>query len=156
MIWATRLLFMVNKDSTKNTSRRVNGFFYGLFMDNDILRKLGITPTGAHRAYVDDYRLVIGNRATLVSMPGTRAYGMVYALTHDDLETLYSGPGLDQYRPEAVITHLLDGGDLPALCFNLVEAPASGESNAAYAEKLQDALGKLNFPTDYIVSISQP
>ncbi len=53
---------------------------------------------------------------------------MVFALTHDDLERLYAAPSLEEYRPEAVVAHSLEGKTLPALCDNLREAPEPGEA----------------------------
>lgn len=136
------------------TDRRVDGFFYGLFMDDDILRQSQVAAVKPRRAYVDDYALLIGRRATLVPVAGARAYGMVFALTHDEVKKLYSAPGLEDYRPEAVIAHDLEGGTLPALCYNLPEAPGPDEANADYAARLRAALGKLDFPPDYIASVS--
>ena len=98
------------------TGRRIDGFFYGLFMDRDILRHSQVEAAQPRRAYVNGYALVIGNRATLVPAPRARSYGMVFALTHDDMDRLYSGPDLEGYRPEAVIAHTLDGGALPVAC----------------------------------------
>jgi hypothetical protein len=134
--------------------RRIDGFFYGLFMDSEILRKSQVAAMNPRRAYVEDYALRIGRRATLVPTPGARAYGMVFSLTHAELETLYSAPGLDQYRPEAIITHSMVGETLPALCYNLSEAPGPDETNNEYAERLRTVLRKLEFPPEYIASIS--
>lgn len=134
--------------------RRVDGFFYGLFMDVDILRKSGVAPMNVRRAYVDDFGLRIGNRATLLPLPGARSYGMLIALTHAELERLYAAPGLDAYRPEAVLAHCLDGGFAPALCYNLVAAPRADEKNSAYAAKLQALLGHLGFPAEYVRSVT--
>ena len=136
------------------TDRRVDGFFYGLFMDADILRESRILPERPRRAFVEGFRLLIGQRATLVPVPGARAYGMVFALTHDDLESLYGVPGLEQYRPEAVLAQSLEGEALPALCYNLREAPGPDEANPDYAARLRAALCKLDFPPDYIASVS--
>lgn len=139
------------------SSRRVDGFFYGLFMDVEVLRRAGARPTGARRAYVADFALRIGARATLVPSPGARAYGMLIALTHGELDTLYGAPGLEVYRPEAVSTRLLDDGGegeaVPALCFNLVEAPAPDERNPDYARRLQKVLRDLGFPAEYVDSV---
>jgi hypothetical protein len=134
--------------------RRVDGFFYGLFMDLDVLRNSGVTPESALPAYVDDFALRIGNRATLVPSPGARAYGMLIALTHSELQRLYSAPGLEPYRPEAVLAHPFDGGSIPALCYNLVEPPAADEHNPTYAVRLQKTLRNLGFPAEYIDSVS--
>ncbi len=79
---------------------------------------------------------------------------MVFALTHEELERLYTAPGLEAYRPEAILAHLLDGDTLPALCYNLRKAPSAGEANAQYAARLREALGRLDFPPDYIASVS--
>ena len=98
------------------TDRRIDGFFYGLFMDSDILRQSQVRAVSPRRAYVDGYRLRIGRRATLVPTPGARAYGMVFALTHDELEKLYGAPGLEEYRPEAVLALSMEGDAVPALC----------------------------------------
>jgi hypothetical protein len=78
--------------------RRVDCFFYGLFMDGDVLRENGVTPTAPRRAYAEDYGLRIGERATLERSSGHRAYGMISGLTESELERLYSASGLGQYR----------------------------------------------------------
>ena len=136
------------------TDRRIDGFFYGLFMDSDILRENQVVAVSPRRAYVDDYALRIGRRATLVPTSGARAYGMVFALTHDELDKLYTAPGLEQYRPEAILAHSLDGETLPALCYNLREAPGPDEANAEYAARLRATLSRLDFPPEYVSSIS--
>ncbi len=134
--------------------RRIDGFFYGLYMDADLLRESKVEPVNPRRAYVDDFALRIGQRATLLPSAGARAYGMLMALTHAELERLYTAPGLEQYRPEAVLAQPLDGAPVPALCYNLREAPAPHERNPDYAARLQRVLAKLGFPPAYIASVS--
>ena len=134
--------------------RRIDGFFYGLYMDADLLRESKVEPVNPRRAYVDDFALRIGQRATLLPSAGARAYGMLMALTHAELERLYTAPGLEQYRPEAVLAHSLDGAPVPALCYNLREAPAPHQRNPDYAARLQRVLAKLGFPPSYIASVS--
>lgn len=136
------------------SERRVDAFFYGLFMDKDILSESKVVPLDARHAYVDDFALRIGQRASLIPLPGQRAYGMLFALTFSELQALYSAPGLDQYRPEAVLARGLNGGQWPALCYNLPEAPRSDERNPEYAARLRASLRKLNFPSDYVACIS--
>jgi hypothetical protein len=136
------------------SDRRIDVFFYGLFMDIDILREAGVAPLNPRRAYVDDFALRIGQRATLVPSAGSRAYGMLFALTRSELERLYTAPGLEQYRAEAVLAQSLEGKPAPALCYNLREAPQAHERNPEYAARLQRALRKLDFPQEYIESVS--
>ena len=136
------------------SDRRIDAFFYGLFMDLEILRESGVAPINPRRAYVDNVALLIGERATLVPSAGARAYGMLFALTHSELDRLYAAPGLEQYRPEAVLAHPLEGPPTPALCYNLRETPRPHERNPEYAARLQRALSKLDFPPEYVASVS--
>jgi hypothetical protein len=133
--------------------RRIDAFFYGLFMDESILRQSGVTPVNSRRAYVSDFALRIGKRSTLVPVAGSKAFGMLMALTHAELELLYNAPGLEHYRPEAVVANTLDGASVPALCYNLREAPGPGGGNAEYAQRLRGVLRALGFPSEYIESI---
>ena len=136
------------------SDRRIDAFFYGLFMDADVLSESGVAPTNPRRAYVEDFALRIGHRATLVPSVGSRAYGMLFALTHSEVERLYTAPGLEHYRPEAVLALPLEGTPAPALCFNLREAPSPHERNPEYAARLQRALSKLDFPQQYVAGVS--
>jgi hypothetical protein len=79
------LLPLLEFKKANMSERRVDGFFYELFMDVAVLGKSGVIPVNPRRAYVNDFALRIGNRATLVSSPGARAYGMLIALTHSEL-----------------------------------------------------------------------
>jgi Gamma-glutamyl cyclotransferase, AIG2-like len=136
------------------SDRRIDGFFYGLYMDLEVLREAGVAPSNPRRAYVDNFALRIGQRATLLPSAGTRVYGMLYALTHAELERLYTAPGLEHYRPEAVLALPLGGTPTPALCYNLRVAPRPQERNPNYAERLRRALTKLDFPPEYIASVA--
>ena len=135
--------------------RRVDGFFYGLFMDTELLSQSQITASNPRRAYLDGFALHIGRRATLVPTPGGRAYGMVFALTHADLAKLYNAPGLEDYRPEAVQVQIMEGETLPALCYNLLDEPSPDEANSEYAARLKAVLTKLGFPLEYIDALGE-
>ena len=135
------------------SDRRIDCFFYGLFMDVDVLRQSNVVPSNPRRAYVEGFALRIARRATLVPSPGGRAYGMLIALTHAELERLYTAPGLEEYCPEAVLAQPLAGTPAPALCYLLPRGPALHDRNPEYAARLQRALEKLNFPAAYIASI---
>jgi hypothetical protein len=133
--------------------RQIDGFFYGLFMDTQVLLEAGAKPSNFRRAYVNDFALRIGQRATLVPSPGARAYGMLISLTHAELDRLYSAPGLEVYRPEAVVAHPYEGEAVPALCYNLVQAPEPHERNPEDARRLRGVLESLGFPAEYVDSV---
>jgi hypothetical protein len=131
----------------------VDAFFYGLYMDDTMLRGAGVTPHAPRKARADGYALKIGKRATLVKAPGSSAWGMVYALMPDDLAKLYGGPGLEVYRPEEIEVTLENRAIIPARVYNLSHPPAPDERNPEYAEKLRAAMTRMGFPAGYIASI---
>jgi hypothetical protein len=137
------------------SNRRIDVFFYGLFMDIDILRQAHVAPLDPRPAYVEDFALRIGQRAALVPAAGGRVYGMLFALTDSELERLYVAPGLEQYRPETVLAHIIGGAAAPAVCYNLREAPRTHERNPEYAARLERVLRKLGFPQAYVASVRE-
>lgn len=133
--------------------RRIEVFFYGLFMDETLLRGKGLSPSGRARARVENFRLVVGRRATLAPCEGAEAHGLVYSLTHAELDALYSEASVGAYRPEAVRALLDDGTSVPALCFNLPAPPAPGEQDPLYASKLRSLAARVGLPPAYVASI---
>jgi Gamma-glutamyl cyclotransferase, AIG2-like len=133
--------------------RTIDVFFYGLFMDEDLLRAKGVMVTAMRPASVQGFELRIGNRATLVPEKSSRVFGMVASLSHTQLELLYSEPSVQAYRPEALLTQLTNGERIAALCFNLIDPSAPCERNPEYAAKLRPLAERLNLPPDYVASI---
>jgi len=133
--------------------RKIDVFFYGLFMDEALLRARGITSPNLRIASVPGFQLRIGNRATLVPKPSGRVFGVVASLSHSELEQLYSESSVQAYKPEAVLAHLPNDESLAVLCFNLADLPKAGEHNPEYAAKLRALAKQLQFPLDYVSSI---
>jgi hypothetical protein len=133
--------------------RRIEVFFYGLFMDQELLRQKGVDPQNPRTAELKDFHLVIGNRATLVPALGQSVHGIIFSLTHNQLDVLYSEPSVSLYRPEAVSAHLADGSIIPALCFNLPVPPSREERNPQYALRLRQLATRLSLPASYVSTI---
>ena len=133
--------------------QRVDVFFYGLFMDEELLRAKGLEPEGAALAAVDGLAVRIGPRAALVPAPGGRVHGVVFSLTHSELDRLYAEPGVHAYRPEPVLAQLARGGVTAALCYNLPQPPSPSERNPEYAAKLRAVAQKVGLPADYVASL---
>jgi hypothetical protein len=133
--------------------RRVDVFFYGLFMDAELLRGKGLSPQDVEVGLVPGMSLRIGQRAALVSDHQGQTYGVIMSLAWDELERLYSEPGVQAYRPQAVLVHPASGGVVSALCYNLPEPPPPDEHNAEYATKLRAVARRAGLPEDYVASI---
>lgn len=134
-------------------ARRIDVFFYGLFMDDALLREKGINPENRRVASVENFCLVIGARATLVPCANETAHGVIFSLTHREVDALYSEASVSVYRPEAVSARLADGSAIPALCFNLPVPPSIEERNPQYASKLREVASRIGLPPDYVSSV---
>lgn len=111
-------------------------------MDPDVLKNVGVNPDNPRVGYVENYRLKVGNKATLLRASGEKAHGVVYSLSHSDINKLYWGAGLNEYAPESLLAKV--GSEaIPVLCCNLVVPPNESEFNQEYAEKLKLCMKKL-------------
>jgi len=132
----------------------VRVFFYGLFMDESLLAKKGIKPSEIKLGFVDGYGLRIGERATLVRCPDSRAYGAMMDITPSDATELYSEESVSGYEPEPVIVELMDGKQVEATCYNLPSDKVTG-TNQRYADSLLEVATRLDFPDFYLDQIRQ-
>ncbi len=132
----------------------MNVFFYGLFMDEALLAKKGITPSKAEVGYVDGFALRIGERATLIRSAGTRTYGVMMSIFSDQAKELYAESSVADYMPESVTVELLDGSKVEASCYNLPVDRVTG-TNKVYAQALLEVANRLGFPETYLVEIRQ-
>ena len=132
--------------------QEISVFFYGLFMDESLLASKGVRPTELSIGHVDDYDLRIGERATLIPGANSRAYGVLMKLRPEDVEVLYSEPGVADYAAEAVVVTLAGGSQVQAVCYNLPAAKLDG-TNPEYAVKLLALAIKLGLPESYLKHI---
>lgn len=137
------------KRSPTVTAEHVNIFFYGLFMDMGMLQQRGLTPHNPQVARLDGYDLDIRERATLIRKAGARAYGIVTALTHEDISTRYADPRVRESRPEAVVVTLADARQVPAWCDTLPQVTGASR-NPVYARRLVEVAKTHAFPKDYL------
>ncbi len=130
-------------DNSANRLQEV--FFYGLYMDENILKSKNVIPRNPRPASVNGYKLRIGKMATLLRCKNSQAFGMVYSLTHAEINKLYIESGLTDYIAEA-ITVLIENKPLNTLCCNLLNPPQNEDSNNEYFEKLKICMNKYNLP----------
>jgi len=132
----------------------MNVFFYGLFMDEQLLASKGIAARNAAVGYVDGFRLRIGERATLQRCAGARAYGVMMEVSSNDVKELYAESTVADYAPESVTVELIDGSSAGASCYNLPPDKVTG-TNKSYAEALFELAKQLDFPESYLEQIRQ-
>src|SRR6202162_5131717 len=99
----------------KERERRVEVFFHGLFMDEDLLRGKGLEPEGGEIAAIDGFALRIGQRAALVPTPGAKVYGLVFSLTRSELGGNRERPDLRDFPLSSTQTNHA-GQAVPLFC----------------------------------------
>ena len=129
-------------------------FFYGLFMDLKLLEKNGLHPSNPRQAYLQDYALKIGSRASLLPTPGASAYGLVITVDAAAISALYSEVSVADYVPEPVEVVTGEGEKVAATCYNLPAHLLSG-TNVAYAQSLYKLAVALQFPKTYLARIEE-
>ena len=129
-------------------------FFYGLFMDKEILIKNGIRPSNPRKGYLNNYTLKIGNRASLIQCEKEKAYGIIMTVNDEEITKLYAEKSVADYIPEKVEAVTETNEHLTATCYNLPIELLTG-TNKLYAKSLYDLAKKLNFPKEYLSRISK-
>lgn len=127
-------------------------FFYGLFMDKDLLKEKGLSPYNMKKAYLAGFGLRIGERATLERSEKECSYGTVIQLESDELENLYGSDGVTDYVPQTVLVTEMTGETIEAVSYILPMEYISG-SNSKYAMTLAGIAKKLDLPEEYIKEI---
>jgi hypothetical protein len=139
--------FLSGSERISNSKDRlINIFFYGLYMNNEILKSKNVIPKNKRAGIVNGYRLRIGNNATLLRDAGSKVHGLVCSLTHTEVNTLYSGSGLMNYVPESVLVEINEDRIIPSLCYVLFDPPSEDEINDDYYEKLSVCLESYCLP----------
>jgi len=127
-------------------------FFYGLFMDHDLLKAKGFHPAHPRLARVAGYGLRIGARATLEPSAHERALGSIMDLDSGEVAALYGEKSVADYVPRQLLAIDMQGRSLEVISYILPMEKLSG-SNDEYARSLALAASKIGLPDDYIDEI---
>ena len=129
-------------------------FFYGLFMDGNILLKNGIKSSNPRRGYLNDYALIIGNWASLIPCKDEKSYGIVMTIDNDAIHNLYGEASVADYIPEEVNINTNTNDSITATCYNLPSESLTG-ANESYAASLYKLAKQEGFPDDYLEKIKK-
>ncbi|MGD2173338.1 MAG: gamma-glutamylcyclotransferase [Gammaproteobacteria bacterium] len=127
-------------------------FFYGLFMDADLLREKGLNPSNPELVCVPGYGLRIGARATLEASAGECTFGSIMKLGDEELAMLYGEKSVADYVPRQLAAVDMQGNSREVFSYILPMEKVSG-SNGEYARLLALAAKKVGLPDDYIAEI---
>src|SRR5712692_8063156 len=137
------------EESVTGAFSRVWVFLYGTFMHPRVLAEYDVTASQVVPARLGGFALSIRPRITLVRSDRSCVYGVIAAVTHEEIKKLFSD--LEErsgYLPEAVLAETLDGTLRPALCY---VAPPMGDSLAEqdYLDQLAASVREMGLPEWY-------
>jgi hypothetical protein len=134
------------------TEPRVWVFFYGSYMNVDVLRDVEVIPEQWEVARLFGFDIRIQPRANLVRSERDCVYGVMATLTHQELSRLYAHAKDvlgETYLPEPVLAKMIAGSWRPALCYiapQMVPRPAASD----YLDRIVGPAKQLGFPAWYI------
>lgn len=134
---------------------KVWAFFYGSFINLDVLKKVDVIPERVEVARLAGFDISIRPLANLVRSDRDCVYGILTAVTHAELARLYdyARDGLGgTYLPEAVLAQAEDGHFQPALCY-IAPALEDAAPSADYVERIAGPARDLGFPAWYVKRI---
>jgi hypothetical protein len=136
------------------TSGQVEGFFYGLYMDPELLLSLGFRPAASRMARLESHELELKGSVKIVRKQGSTVWGILIKLPEKDLKAMYDFETTKAYRPEIVNVITNDGENIAVSCYNL-PVDETAELNIGYLEKLIPVARRLNLPIEYIKKLER-
>jgi hypothetical protein len=131
---------------------RVWVFFYGSYMNLEILREVELVPKRWEVGRLSGFDIRIQPRANLVRSDRDCVYGVAATATDAELARLYAH-ARDVlgavYLPEAVLIELPGDVWRPCLCY-ICPDMATRPADAAYLERIVRPARELGFPEWYV------
>lgn len=127
-------------------------FFYGSFMNLDVLQQGGYIPERYEAARLNGFDIRIQPLATLIRSDQHCVYGIVASSTHEQLRRLYSQDWVGTYWPEPVLVETLDGQWRAAFCYIAPTSEARPATND-YLDRIVGPAKSYGFPAWYITRL---
>jgi Gamma-glutamyl cyclotransferase, AIG2-like len=134
---------------------RVSVFFYGTIMNPDVMKDFGVIPPEVLPAKVYGFDITVRPRPTLVRSDRSSVFGSISSVTHEDLDTIYSGLKTSVgvvYRPEAVLAVTLDGAMRATLCY-LADKMTAAAPDPKFLHQLAQCARTMGHPEWYAMHI---
>jgi hypothetical protein len=139
-----------NVSVNQAASCKVKVFFYGSFINRQVLAKGGLVPDRIEVARLWGFDIRIDTLATLVRSEQHSVYGVVCEASHAELRQLYGQGWLEgTYLPEAVLVETMSGALLPALCY-IAPTPPATRPASDYLDWIIRSAREYGFPAWYV------
>jgi hypothetical protein len=129
-------------------------FFYGSFINLDVLRQGGYAPEQYEVARLYGFDIRIEPLANLVRSEEHCVWGIVAAATHEELRRLYAQDWVGTYLPEPVLVQTRDGKWRAALCY-LAPAREPQPATDDYLDRIVGPARAHGFPDWYVARLER-
>jgi hypothetical protein len=127
-------------------------FFYGSFMNLDVLKEVNYVPEHYEVAKLNGFDIQIQPLATLVRSDQHCVYGIVAPGTHEQLSLLYAQDCVGNYLPEPVLVETLESKWRSAFCY--IAAPnVARPATRDYIDRIVGPARDFGFPAWYIARL---
>ena len=130
-------------------ARKIPVFFYGSFIDREVLAGGGFEPEHVTVARLDGFDIVRRPLATLDRSDRHAVYGILAEATHDELDRLYGQAWVRVYKPEPVLVTTIDGALHLALCY-IAPGRTPEPPMERYFDHILQPARQLGFPAWYL------
>jgi hypothetical protein len=131
------------------TAESLKIFFYGSFMDLEILRTLGVVPQAFETAELKNWCITFSPMATLVRSERDSVYGAIAELSRTEVQMLYSRDDLKHYNPVDISVSTKRGKSVPAQVY--ISEPQKGQKpSVEYLQRVIRAAESLGLPSAYL------
>jgi hypothetical protein len=127
-------------------------FFYGSFINLDVLGQVGYTPDRFKVARLSGFDIRIEPLANLVRSDQHSVYGIVAPATHEELRRLYAQEWVGTYLPEPVVVETLDAKLRAAFCY-IAPSPEPRPATNDYIDRIVTPARQHGFPEWYIARL---
>jgi hypothetical protein len=135
-------------------NEKVSVFFYGSFINLDVLGEGGLVPADVQVAKLEGHDILIQPLANLVPSEGNSVFGIVCQATHAELDRLYRQTWVGIYLPHPVLVETMEGVQIPALCY-LSPSQEVTAADRRYINRILGPAREYGFPAWYVERIER-
>ena len=133
--------------------RKVCVFFYGSFINLNVLKEVGFEPEEYEVARLNGYAIQLQPSANLVKSDKDCVYGIITMATHTNIKQLFEKLSAN-YLPEAIIVNTQDEKWIPALCY-IADSMEPKPTTNAYIDRIVGPAKEYGFPQWYIDKVEK-
>ena len=134
-------------------ARKVNVFFYGSYINFEVLAEVDIDERKFEVVSLPNFRLSIGPHANIERNASSTCFGILTRLTHSEIGRLYDEHATkilgNTYLPEPVVVYSQSGSLIPAMTY-ICQSMKPAKPDPGYVDRILVPAKRYGFPGEYL------